>query len=559
MRLKVFALVAMVALIAGACGSSGATSAPTQAATAAPTGATTAAPSAASQGTGTATLRVARLSDSYNFFHPVEAQTGNQFQWWSCIFNTLVVVAADSKTILPGIADSWEASADATTFTFKLHPGVKWHDGTPFTSKDVVFTATWFAQNADAYKGFQPVWGQIKGAKEAKGTTNAVSGIEAPDENTVKITLAAPNSEFLVQSTDVGNMLMPEHLLKDATAADIEKIPFTLGTPGKTIGTGPYTLTAFTPDQSVELTANPDYFKGAPKIPKIVFKLYPDVTLAIAQLESGDLDLAFRVVSGEFERLSKVPTLNVISAPNPGIVRIVFDTTNPNLSDKRVRQAFYYAINRQAIVDSYFKGRAKVLINPPGFKEYDDLNHYAFDVAKAKELLLAAKYDASKPFRLLYNQGSADMPTIMPLIAADLEAAGIKVELMPTDNAAYLDKYNTRGAWEGFMAIGGSEALSPQKSKQYFKPAPDGAKFQSGYVNPKIFELWDAGKSTTDAAKQDEAYHELAKILNDDLPQINLYSDNLVMVSSKKLGGGFDIHLNERESFMDVETWTFAP
>src|SRR5688572_21829343 len=150
MRSRLVSLVAVATLIFAACaGTPGATTAPSAApATAAAT------PGAATPAAGGGTtLRAARLADAYNFFHPVQAQTGNQFQWWSCIFNTLVNVAADSKTITPGIADSWEASADATTYTFKLHPGVKWHDGAPFTAKDVVFTATWFAQNPAAYKG----------------------------------------------------------------------------------------------------------------------------------------------------------------------------------------------------------------------------------------------------------------------------------------------------------------------------------------------------------------------------------------------------------------------
>jgi ABC-type transport system substrate-binding protein len=146
----------------------------------------------------------------------------------------------------------------------------------------------------------------------------------------------------------------------------------------------------------------------------------------------------------------------------------------------------------------------------------------------------------------------------MPLIQSDLQKIGVTVDLMPTDNATYLKDYNTRGAWDGFIAVGGSEALTPQKSKQYFKPAPDGAKIESGYTNPKIFDLWATALSTTDAAAQDAAYHELAKILNTDLPQINLYADDLIMAYKKTIGGGFKIHLNERETFMNVETWTFS-
>jgi peptide/nickel transport system substrate-binding protein len=562
MRIKVLTLLAVAAMVAGACSNTpgattGASAAPPSTGTsAAPSTGTSAAPSGGTTG-GTGTLRVARLADAYNFFHPVEDQTGNQFQWWNCLFNTLVTVDADSKTIMPGLADKWDASADATTYTFHLHPGVKWHDGVDFTANDVIYSASFFAQNPASYKGFQPVWGQVKGAADAKGTTNTPAGITAPDPNTVVITLAAPNSEFLVQMTDMANAIIPQHILKDVTAADVEKVPFTLGTPGTTVGTGPYKLTAFTPDQSVEFTANPDYFKGAPKIPKIVFKIFKDSSLAIAQLQSGDLDLAFRAPPNEFDGLSKNPNLTVVGSPNPGIFRIVFDTTAAPWDKKEVRQAFYYAINRQAICDQVFKGRCHVLINHPGFKVYDDENKYDYSVDKAKAQLQAGGY-AGQHFRLIYDQTFPNSGAIMPLIQGDLQKAGITVDLMPLDTATFGTTSNKRGAWDGFIAIGGSEALSPQKTKQYYKAAPDGAKFQSGYTNPQIFDLWAKGLSTTDPAAQDAAYHQLALILNTDVPMINLYADDLIQAYTKKLGGGFKVHLNERETFMNVETWTLG-
>jgi peptide/nickel transport system substrate-binding protein len=488
----------------------------------------------------------------------VEFQTGNQFQWWNTIFNTLVTVSDDSKTITPGLADTWDVSTDAKVYTFHLHPGIKWHDGTAFTAKDVVYSATFYAQNPKSYKGFVPVWGQIAGAADIAGKPDGVlSGIEAPDDNTIKITLKNANSIFLVQMTDMANVILPEHILKGVTAADVEKVPFTLGTPGTTVGTGPYKLTAFTPDQSLEVTANPDYFRGAPKIPKIVFKLFADTSLAIAQLQSGDLDLAFRVAPSEFDNLSKVSTLTTVGTPNPGIFRIVFDTTKAPWDKKEVRQAFYYAINRQAVCDTVYSGRCHVLYNPPGFKVYDDLNKYDYSVDKAKAALSAGGY-SGQTFHILYNQTTPGINAVMPLIQGDLEKAGIKVELQPTDNATYLKELNARTSWDGFIAIGGSEALSPQKSKQYFSPAPDGAKVQSGYTNPKIFELWATGLSTTDEAAQDAAYHELAKILNEDVPQVNLWADDLIQSYSKKLGGGFKVHVNERETFMNVETWTLS-
>jgi peptide/nickel transport system substrate-binding protein len=550
MRLRLPAIGIAIALLVGACGAPATTASPSGAA---PSNTTSAAPSSQpSTGSGDSVLRVARLADHYNFWHPVEFQTGNQFQWWSAVFNTLVEAEADSKTVVGDLAESFDVSPDATVYTFHLVKNAKWHDGEAFTADDVMFTINWTVQNYDAFKGFLPAWNQIKGADAVLGTTKTPEGLKKVDDSTVELTLAAPNARFLYSITDMANVILPEHILKDVTKADVEKVDFTLGKSGATIGTGPYKLTNFVADQSVELDANPDYFKGAPKIGKIIFKLFADPALAVAQLESGDLDLAFRVSPAEFDRLSAIDTLNVISAPNPGILRIVFKTEAAPWSDKRVRQAFYTAINRQAIVNDFYKGRAKVLINPPGFTEYPDLNKYEYNVDTAKKLLADGGYKG-EPFRLLYNQTFPDATAIMPLIQSDLQAAGVTVELVPTDNETYLAKYNDRTQWDGFIASGGSEGLSPDRSAQYF--TKDG-KTESGYTNPRIFELWAEGRATADPAKQDELYHELAKILNDDVPQANLYSADLVMVASKRLGGGFDIHLNERESFMDVETWT---
>jgi peptide/nickel transport system substrate-binding protein len=540
-----------IALFAAACGatSSSPSAAPpaSAAASAAPSAAESTPPAAGS------VLRVARLADHYNFWHPVQFQTGNQFQWWSAVFNTLVEAEADSKTVVGDLAESFEVSPDATVYTFRLADNVKWQDGEPFTADDVMFTINWTVQNYDAFKGFLPAWNQILGAEAVLGTTNTPEGLVKIDDSTVEMTLAAPNARFLYSITDMANVILPEHILGDVTKADVETVDFTVGTPGVTIGTGPYKLSAFTADQSVELEAFPEYFKGAPQIGSIIFKLFADPALAVAQLESGDLDLAFRVSPGEFDRLSAIDTLNVISAENPGIIRIVFKTEAAPWSDKRVRQAFYTAINRQAIVDDFYKGRARVLINPPGFTEYDDLNRYDYNVDTAKQLLADGGYNG-EPFRLLYNQTFPDATAIMPLIQSDLQAAGLVVELVPTDNETYLAKYNDRTQWDGFIAVGGSEGLSPDRSAQYFKP--DEPTFESSYSNPRIFELWAEGRSTADPAAQDALYHELARILNEDVPQANLYSPNLVMVASKRLGGGFDVHLNERETFMDVEAWT---
>jgi peptide/nickel transport system substrate-binding protein len=406
----------------------------------------------------------------------------------------------------------------------------------------------------------------VAGTLGADGTitpgTGHVAGVEVVDDNTIKFTLDAPNSEFLAGLADMANVIVPQHILKDATVADIEKVPFSMGTPGVTVGTGPYKLTKFVPDQELDVEANPDYFKGAPKIGRIVFKLFSDPSLAIAQLESGDLDLAFRVPPAEFDRLSADANLNVISAPNPGIVRLIMNTDTKPWDNVQIRQAIAYAINKQAIVDQFYKGRAQVLYNHPGFTVYDDINKYDYDPAKATDLLKQAGYN-NEPFTIVYDQGFPDAAAIMPLIQADLTAAGINAQLSPVDGAAaYLEfmgsKSGDRSKWGAAITVGGSEALSPDRSEQYYATTATPTSANSNYTNPEIFKLWDSARAEPDAAKRDELYHKLALILNTDLPMIHLYAPNLVMVSTKALDGGFAVHLNERESFMNVETWTLG-
>ena len=226
-----------------------------------------------------------------------------------------------------------------------------------------MFTVNWTVQNYDAFKGFLPALEPDQGRRGRRwARPNTPEGLKKIDDSTVEMTLAAPNAAFLYSITDMANVILPEHILKDVTKADVETIDFTVGTPGATDRHRAVQARRFTADQSVELEAYPDYFKGAPEdrqqssSSSSPTRRWPSPSSSPATSTSHS---ASRPVSSI--GLSAIDTLNVISADNPGIVRIVFKTEAAPWSDKRVRQAFYTAINRQAIVDDFYKGRAKVL------------------------------------------------------------------------------------------------------------------------------------------------------------------------------------------------------
>ena len=146
----------------------------------------------------------------------------------------------------------------------------------------------------------------------------------------------------------------------------------------------------------------------------------------------------------------------------------------------------------------------------------------------------------------------------MPLIQGDLEKAGIKVELLATDNATYLKELNARKsgtASSPSVAVRRCRRRSRSSTSRRLRTAP---RCSPATPTRRSSNSGQLALSTTDEAAQDAAYHELAKILNDDVPQVNLWADDLIQAYSKKLGGGFKIHVNERETFMNVETWTLS-
>ncbi|MBM3665812.1 MAG: ABC transporter substrate-binding protein, partial [Actinobacteria bacterium] len=293
---------------------------------------------------------------------------------------------------------------------------------------------------------------------------------------------------------------------------------------------------------------------GAPKIDKMIMKRLAANT-AVAQVESGEVDLALRLAPTEFERLSKVQGINLHSAPSPGHTSIIFNQTQPRVQDKRVRQAVHYAIDRKAIVQAIFNGRATLRKGaPPALDVYSDLDQYDFNLDKAKALLAEAKFDSSKPLRLVYDQTFPSFKEIWPIVQQQLKKAGIDIVLTGEDSTAHINRIQKQqDTFDMTTGFGGSQALSPSQSSIYY----DCKRVDRGYnyTNCEVDELFVKARATGDAKARDEVYHRIAKILNDELPRIALWSPNDLHAASKKLGN-FKVYPDPKQQFTKVETWT---
>ncbi len=500
----------------------------------------------------TKTLRFVWIGDLTPLWHPAAYQTFSQAVVFFLLFNTLVKLDIDLTTIVPDLAEKWEVSPDARVYTFHLRRDVRWHDGTPFSAKDVRFTFE--RQVLESYR-YVKYLEAVEGAKDyKKGRTEGISGLELLDSHTIRVTLSSPDVLFLHRLTEPSCVIIPEHILQGLPPDAVESSKFASSTP---IGTGPYKFVRYLTDQVAEFDVNPDYFKGKPQIEKVFMKRLRS-EVAFAQLESGELDLALRLKLFGFERLTGLDRLNIISGPGVGMTSLYFIGEDPRLQDRRIRQAIYHALDRKSIVKHVFRGRARVLRGaPPALDGYADLNPYDYDPEKSRRLLQEAGFDFEPPLRIVYDQTYPSAPMIFPIIEHQLRQVGINVRLDALDSTAFISRImEQRHLLEMFGSNGGAYGVGPHVSATYYDCHRK--EWQSGYLNCKLDELFVQASRTTALDQRDEVYHQVAKILNRDVPTLPLWSRHDFHAATKRLGGGFKVYRDSRRTFSNIETWTLS-
>ena len=280
------------------------------------------------------------------------------------LFNGLTAHDGNDQ-IVPGLAETWDYDEQTYTYTFHLREGVKWHDGEPFTADDVKFT-------------IEAIMDPENGSENAPNYED-VEEITVIDAQTVAFRLAEPNVAFLEYMT-MG--ILPQHLLagQDMQESDFFRSP---------VGTGPYKLESWDAGQSIVLVKNEDYYLGAPKIDRVIFKIVPDDNAQAVQLQSGELDLALLDPKNaqNFAGVDGYTCYDMTTADYRGIL---FNFANDYWTANRdIIPAICYAIDRQAIVDSVLLGEGMPAYGPLQRNIYNDesVEHYDYNPDKARAIL----------------------------------------------------------------------------------------------------------------------------------------------------------------------------
>ncbi|MGH2560463.1 MAG: ABC transporter substrate-binding protein [Thermomicrobiales bacterium] len=509
----------------------------------------TAAPLAQS---GSGVLQLGGESEAPGVWFPFRASGGVETQVFDLIFSRLVRFDA-GYNLIPDLAERFEISDDATRFTFYLRQDVTWSDGTPFTARDVMFTYRLAMRQESGARQYGKL-SQVAGAAPFyEGETDELPGLEMPDDYTFRITLEQPNVAFLIGSSHTNSLIwiVPEHVLADMNPAEIDQHPFSQQ---PTVGTGPFSFVEYVPDQYVQVKNNPSYFLGVPKLAEAFVRVSAPAT-QLAQLETGELHVMQAITARDAERLQDHELVDIQPMPGIGIFQTAI--MNERFPDKRVRQAFMYGIDRQALMDVVLRGQGRLVTQSvigPEWARYDDLNMYEYDPERAKQLLAEAEWDASRIVALIWPQGYQDIETAAPVVQQQLKEVGIEIELKPMDEPAFeklvVEDAEFDLAWFG----GGAYGLDPDVSSTYYACAnwtPNGGN-TTHYCNEELDALLVEGRGTPDVARRTATYHQVAQILNEDVPTIFWWSENMIWGISKKLqgvkpGANTDIHWNVHE------------
>jgi peptide/nickel transport system substrate-binding protein len=461
------------------------------------------------------------------------------------LFSYLTRVDPATKQAVPDLATKWDVSADGLTWTFTLRNDVKWHDGQPFSADDVKFT-------------FDQILDPANSSVERSNYLD-VSEVVAVDPRMVRFQMKNPLMSLpIITGATVG--ILPKHLLQGKPLRDATEFNNVMP-----IGTGPFKMKSITSGSDVQLVANEAFYRGRPKLDAVIFKIVPDSNVVLAQLKSGELDFA-TVEAGDLAAVQNDPNLVLKEYPAPEWWYYVVNEKNSLFSDKRVRQALVYGLDRDAILKAAAlnHGVSMTATIPSALSDWYDasLKPYPFDVAKAKSLLSDAgwmpgsdsvlqKAGQKFSFKISLDNTSAARKQMAVLAQQYWKTLGLDPTIDELSRTVWAQNMTNRTI---DISVANTPSSWDPDTQRRFYLSNAGSNFGQ-YSNPDADKLLNAGVAETDTSKRKSIYVQYQQLVYDDVNAIAGYYPNELRITAKKLQGLPDLPIRDVMTYMDQ--WYF--
>lgn len=442
---------------------------------------------------------------------PATVTAVNDFRILMNLYDGLVRYKDGTLEVEPALANSWTISDDGQTYTFELRSDVAFHDGTMIDAEAVKFNFDRMLDENHPYHDTGPF--------PLSFFFSAIENVEAVDADTVRFTLNAPYAPFL------SNLAYPTGLI--ASPAAIQQSGKEFGR--NPVGTGAFKFESWKANESVILSRNDNYWDGTAGTEAVVFRPITDGNTRVAEMLSGGIDMMVEVPPVSLSQFSG-GDFSIVEQAGPHVWFLILNAKEGPFSNKLVRQAANYAINKQAIVEDVLEGTAAIAAGPtpPAFAwaYNEELEPYPYDPEKAKALLNEAGVSGAK-LTFYVTQGGSGMldPVAMgTAIQADLAAVGFDVEIQTFEWNTFLGEVNPGLEGKADMAEMAWMTNDPDTLPYLAlrtEAWPDKGGFNSGYyTNPNVDELLEAARSSVDQSERARLYREMQVIVQDDAPWV---------------------------------------
>lgn len=503
------------------------------------------------------TLVALELGDA-DTLNPLFSNNEYSSQYESFVLDSLVDYGDDFKPI-PGLATSWTGTPDGLHWTLDLRHGVRWSDGAPFTSKDVVFT--WAAM-------LDPATGD-----PYRGQFTYIKRVTAQGPYRVRFDLGNPNALFVTEALNAD--ILPEHLLGKVPHAHLRATTF-----GEhPISTGPYLLQSWRHDETLTFVRNPYWWGGTPTVKRMIFQVVLNDQARTDAMEQGNADVddgiptsAYQIMNADVKagRTSKLELLHI---PDLYTIFMYLNFKRPGLGDVRVRRAMMYGWDREAVVNGYYRGDEALAtsITPVGLRRwYDpDVKQYPYDPSRARALLEAAGYlpgsdgirrkgkqRLSYALDLAGNGGAGQ--DFAAEFQSDMKSIGIGITLRTLDYATFIDQTNDGEydlAYSGWGGVPDPDQVSLLACDEF----PPNGNNTMYYCDPRMNRILALGLQTIPYAKRKPIYDRMQQLYAEDVPDLYLFYDYYRAAISPRVHFNVAHALPGQYLWRDVATWHLGP